>query len=270
MDEGDELTLPQKVLESVSIIANAIVDLIPSIREIWDVWEDPDLDLKQKTLKTVSIIAEKVAGLIEAIMTWWTGEALVVVRRGATLLGLDPDKLWIVGFLEELNTIWADEDLSFSEKVVQSVALVAGEIVGLVESIISWWIGATISLARKVVELLGLDPEDNALVSFLEKLKAIWVDEKLTFGEKIIESIGLIPGPSSLQPFLEELRKLWIDEDLTLPEKVLGKPLSWWLKDLRLYGTPCSKTLTKRSSSQFARSSAQRQTKKAAQCGITS
>ncbi len=218
---NDELTLPQKVLESVSIIANAIADLIPSIREIWDVWKDPDLDLKQKTLKTVSIIAEKVTGLIESIMTWWTGAALELVRRGATLLGLDPDKLWIVGFLEELNTIWADEDLSFSEKVVQSVALVAGEIVGLVESIISWWIGTTISLARKVVELLGLDPEDNALVSFLEKLKAIWVDEKLTFGEKIIESIGLIPGLSSLQPFLEELRKLWIDEDLTLPEKVV-------------------------------------------------
>ena len=49
------------------------------------------------------------------------GEAVKLARKAAELLGLDPDKLWIVKFLEDLNAIWESEKLTFSEKVVESL-----------------------------------------------------------------------------------------------------------------------------------------------------
>ncbi|WP_461365747.1 phage tail tape measure protein, partial [Candidatus Darwinibacter acetoxidans] len=254
--QSDELTLGQKVIETVSIVANTIADLVPCIRQIWDTWKDEDLSFGQKVLKTVTIVASSVAGLIESIMAWWTGAALNLVERGATLLGLNPDDLWIVQFLRDLNAIWEDSDLSFGQKIVETVKLLPGgtALVGffqsivdvwkrddltlpekivqtlkltaegigsLIESIITLWINATVALTEKVVTLLGLSPEDNALLGFLKKLQAIWNDETLSFGAKIIESIELLPGGAALVSFFQGIVDVWKREDLSLPEKVL-------------------------------------------------
>jgi len=253
---SDELTLPQKVLKTVSIVAETIADLSPSIRAIWDTWTDDDLSLGQKILKTVSIVAEGVAGLVESIMAWWTGITLELVKRGATLLGLDPDDLWIVQFLEDLNDIWKSEDLSFGEKVVETIRLIPGgqslidfindirdvwkdselslpekiietvkltvsAVTGLIESIVTWWINTSVTLSEKVVSLLGLDPEENALVGFLRKLQEIWNNEELEFAEKVVESLKLIPGVKAISDFVARIKQVWADTDLTLGEKVI-------------------------------------------------
>lgn len=253
---SDELTLPQKVLKTVSIVAETIADLSPSIRAIWDTWADDDLSLGQKILKTVSIVAQGVAGLVESIMTWWTGITLELVKRGATLLGLDPDDLWIVQFLEDLNDIWKSEDLSFGqkivetvkllpggtalvgffqsiidvwkgenlslpEKVLETVKLVASGVAGLIESIVTWWINASVTLAEKVVTLLGLNPDENALVDFMRQLQTIWNDEELSFGQKIVKTIELVPGGQALIDFVQSIVDVWKDSELSLPEKII-------------------------------------------------
>lgn len=253
---SDELTLPQKILKTVSIVAETIADLSPSIRAIWETWADGDLSLGQKILKTVTIVAQGVAGLVESIMTWWTGIALELVKRGATLLGLDPDDLWIVQFLEDLNDIWKSEDLSFGQKIVETIRLIPGGqslidfvqsivdvwrdeeltlpqkivetvklvatgVTDLIESIMSWWTGAAITLTRKVATILGLDPDTLWIVGFLESLNAIWNDEELTFGQKIVKTVELLPGGKALTGFFSEIKSIWTDSSLTLPQKVV-------------------------------------------------
>jgi hypothetical protein len=254
--QDDELTLPQKVLKSISITANAIADLIPAVRKIWDTWKDEDLSFGQKVLTTVSIVANSVGDLIESIMTWWTGVTLTFAKKAATLLGLDPDSLWIVQFLADLNAIWKDSDLSFGQKIVETVKLIPGGkalvsfvqsivdiwkddeltlpqkivetvkvvvegVTGLIESIMAWWTGAALTLTRKVATLLGLDPDKLWIVQFLSDLNAIWKDSDLSFGQKVVETIKLLPGGKALVGFVQSIVSIWKDGELTFPQKVV-------------------------------------------------
>lgn len=124
--EDEDLTLGQKVLETVSIVVNRIVDLIPGLREIWDTWTDDDLSFGQKVLNTISIVVKTVTDLIESINAWWTGQVVKLARKTAELLGLDPDEAWFVQFAEDLNAIWTNEELTFGEKVIESLKLIPG------------------------------------------------------------------------------------------------------------------------------------------------
>lgn len=124
--QDEDLTLGQKVLDSVSIVANEIIDLIPGLREIWNTWTDDDLSFGQKVLKTISIGVDTVTGLIESINAWWTKQVVKLARKTAELLGLDPDEAWFVQFAEELNAIWTDKELTFGEKVIESLKLIPG------------------------------------------------------------------------------------------------------------------------------------------------
>ena len=49
-------------------------------------------------------------------------------------------------------------------------------------------------LAEKTAKLLGLNPEESALIGFLHKLQVIWNDEELTFREKVVKSVHLVVG----------------------------------------------------------------------------
>lgn len=124
--ENEDLTLGQKVLGSVSIVANEIVDLIPGLREIWNTWTDEDLSFGRKVINSVSIVVNTVTDLIESINIWWTGQAVKLARKTAQLLGLDPDEAWFVQFAEDLNAIWINKELTFGEKVIESLKLVPG------------------------------------------------------------------------------------------------------------------------------------------------
>jgi len=156
---SDELTLPQKVIETVSIVANTIADLIPSIRAIWDVWTDDDLSLAEKTLATVSIITRSVSGLIESITTWWINTTVTLAEKVVTILGLNPDENAFVGFLRQLQTIWNNEELTLGEKVIESLNLIPGA---------------------------------QALQTFYQKLSEIWANDQLTFGTKVVDTIELL------------------------------------------------------------------------------
>ena len=156
---SDELTLPQKTIETVSIVANTIADLIPSIRAIWDVWTDDDLSLAEKTLATVSIIAGSVSGLIESITTWWINTTVTLAEKVVTMLGLNPDENAFVGFLRQLQTIWNNEELTLGEKVIESLNLIPGV---------------------------------QALQTFYQKLSEIWTNDRLTFGAKVVDTIELL------------------------------------------------------------------------------
>lgn len=159
--EDEELTLPQKALASVSIVAESIMDLIPSIREIWNTWNDSDLGLGQKVLKTVEIITEGVEGLIVSINAWWSGLVLNLARRGATLLGLEPDNVWIVNFLEDVNKIWLEQDLTLLQRGAKIARLIPG---------MTWY------------------------ADLLEDLNDIWTDanNELTLKDKIVSSVSII------------------------------------------------------------------------------
>lgn len=124
--QDEDLTLGQKVLETVSIVANGIVDLIPGLREIWDTWTDDDLNFGQKVLNTISIVVKTVTDLIESINAWWTKQVVKLARKTAEILGLDPDEAWFVQLAEDLNEIWTNEELTFGEKVIESFKLIPG------------------------------------------------------------------------------------------------------------------------------------------------
>ena len=102
--------------------------------------------------------------------------------------------------------------------------------------------------------MLGLNPEESALIGFLHKLQVIWNDEELTFREKVVKSVhlvvetvtgliesinawwtgqavklarkaaellGLDPDKLWIVKFLEDLNAIWESEKLTFSEKVV-------------------------------------------------
>ena len=105
--------------------------------------------------------------------------------------------------------------------MLETVKLVASGVADLIESIVTWWINASVTLAEKVVTLLGLNPDENALVDFLRQLQTIWNDEELSFGQKIVKTVELLPGGKALTSFFSEIKSIWTDSSLTLPQKVV-------------------------------------------------
>ncbi len=132
-------------------------DLAQLIRDIWNeivnIWTDDDLTLPEKTLNTINLTAKTVGKLIESIMLWWTSQTINLVERGAKLLGLNPDDLWITQFLKELNSIWLDSTLTFSQKTVESLKLIPGGqwLLDLVNDIKEIWKDESLSLPDKII-----------------------------------------------------------------------------------------------------------------------
>ena len=254
--DDQTLTFSEKVVETLNLVPG-VSALVGFIKGLYDIWTDETLTLPEKAIATVALTVQTVTGLVESIIAWWIGASVTLTKKAVQLLGLEPEENALVGFLTALQGIWDDETLTFGEKVVETLRITPGvsvlvdfvsgiykiwtdeklslpekvldtvsltvtSVVGLIESIISWWLKATITLASKVVELLGLEPEENALIGFLTKLQGIWDDETLTFGEKTIEIMGLIPGLGWLAGFLAEVRAIWNDEDLTFGEKAVA------------------------------------------------
>lgn len=124
--QSDELSLPQKVIKTVSIVANTIADLVPSIRAIWDLWTDGDLSLKEKMLGTVSIVTSSVSGLVESIVRWWINTTVTLAEKVVILLGLNPDENAFIDFLRKIQGIWNNQELTLGEKVVESLRLIPG------------------------------------------------------------------------------------------------------------------------------------------------
>jgi phage tail tape measure protein, TP901 family, core region len=122
----------------------AQTDLGKAAIEAWEnlkkVWQSDELTLPEKIIESVRITVRFVTGLIESIMQWWLGASIKLARRGAELLGLDPDNAWLPAFLTRLDEIWKNEDLTFSQKIVKSVVITVESVLGLVDSIISWWL----------------------------------------------------------------------------------------------------------------------------------
>src|SRR5690606_12767700 len=79
-------------------------------------------------------------------------------------------------FVADLKEIWADEELTFGEKVVESLKLIPG---------VGW------------------------VTDFVADLRQIWADEDLTFKEKVVASLKLIPGVGWITGFIEDIRKAW-------------------------------------------------------------
>src|SRR5690606_8873257 len=176
----------------------------------------------------ITLLARAVAALLSpwglatiAIVT----AAVVIARKWGEIrdmiaqsdLGQAARRAW-----ESFVEVWQSDELTLPEKIVESVEIVVEGVTGLVESIIKWWLGQTIVLARKAVEMLGLDPDENALVQFLENIKSWWDREDLVFSEKVARVTGITLGMDeetqqrfqeqvrdSVKQFSEDLKRIW-------------------------------------------------------------
>src|SRR5690606_22591139 len=147
-----------------------------------------ELTLPEKIIETVKITVKTITGLLDSIIDLWLNMAIPLAERGAKILGLNPDTAWLPSFLKKLDEIWENEELSFSERVIESIKITVMSVSGLIDSILSWWLGQTIELARKTVKFLGLDPDENALVQFLERIKKWWDEHDVTLDEKKVDA----------------------------------------------------------------------------------
>ncbi|MDP3939930.1 MAG: hypothetical protein Q8R92_17570 [Deltaproteobacteria bacterium] len=217
----EDLTFPEKIVASVSIVAGTVVGLVESIAD-W--WIGAAISLSRKTATLLGLEPESsaIAGLIAALGDMWEREDLAFSQKVIGALHLVPGGAIIADFISDLRAAWQRDDLSFPEKVVETVSVTIGAVAGVLESIASWWTGVAVVLAEKTVSLLGLDPEENALVGFLRILHGIWDAEELAFGEKVVSTLRLIPGADVVSQLAARLRNLWSDETLTLPEKVMS------------------------------------------------
>ncbi len=167
-------------------------DLKNIIEGSWDdivkIWQSEELTLPEKTIKTVNIIVTSVGKLLDSIISWWLDQTIKLTERGAKILGLNPDELWILDFLKKLEKIWDNEEITFGEKVVKSIELIPG----------GKWI-----------------------VDFIGDIKDVWTNEKLTFKEKTVKSLKLIPGVKWISEFVEEIYNVWSDKKLSFGEKTV-------------------------------------------------
>src|SRR5690606_37033595 len=79
-------------------------------------------------------------------------------------------------YVADLKEIWADEELTFGEKVVESLQLIPG---------VGW------------------------VTDFVADLRQIWADEDLTFKEKVVASLKLLPGAGWITDFAADLKEVW-------------------------------------------------------------
>jgi len=176
--------------EIVKMISES--DLGRAAKDAWEsfkaVWTSDELTLPEKIIETVKITVKTITGLLDSIIDLWLNMAIPLAERGAKILGLNPDTAWLPSFLKKLDEIWENEELSFSERVIESIKITVMSVSGLIDSIRSWWLGQTIELARKTVKFLGLDPDENALVQFLERIKKWWDEHDVTLDEKDVDA----------------------------------------------------------------------------------
>src|SRR5690606_11391647 len=94
-----------------------------------------------------------------------------------------PEDHALVQFLTALEGVWDNSELTFAEKVVQSIRLIPG---------------------------------GSPVADFIEELRTVWNDQELTFGEKVIQSLRLIPGSKAIADFADRLQQSWIGQGVTL------------------------------------------------------
>ena len=165
-----------------------------------------ELTLPEKVIATVSLIAGEVIGLVDSILSWWARTQLQLARRGAELLGLDPDELWIISFLEDLNDIWQDEDLTLSEKIIKSMRLIPGFawVNDLWNDLREIWARSDEGVWGRVIETVMLFlPDDSPLVDFLRRMRAIWEQADVGTWTKTIQTVVIIFD--SIKTNLEEM-----------------------------------------------------------------
>src|SRR5690606_23975331 len=86
-------------------------------------------------------------------------EDLTLPEKAVEIAKLTPGARWIVGFVEDVQAIWADEQLTLPEKVVEITRLIPG--------------------VRAIEEMVG-------------EIKEVWAREDLTLPEKITETFKVI------------------------------------------------------------------------------
>src|SRR5690606_29073823 len=84
----------------------AQTDLGKAAIEAWEsfkkVWQSDELTLPEKIVESVKIVVKFVTGLIESIINWWLDAAIELSERGARILGLNPDTAWLPSLLRQL------------------------------------------------------------------------------------------------------------------------------------------------------------------------
>lgn len=180
-------------------LGSVVEEVRSSFNEIREIWAS-DLTLEEKIVETGGVIVE-----LGKFMWGWAGE------RFADLFEL-VKKRWD---LENLA------DKTLPEKVIGAARIVVREVAGLVESIVSWWLDVSLSLATKTVEILGLEPDESAVVNLLRELQAIWDREDLTFAEKTVATIKI--SFREIIGLLDDIKNWWLYEVLELDPKTVEK-----------------------------------------------
>src|SRR5690606_13080076 len=129
--------------------------LIAGGTALWTAWNEDWGGLRSRITGWAKDVGDALRGLGD----WISGSRPAEVMRQ---------------FVADLKEIWADEELTFGEKVVETLKIIPG---------VSWVTG------------------------FVADLQAIWSDEKLTFREKLVETFRLLPGVGWITGFIEDIRK---------------------------------------------------------------
>lgn len=168
-------------------------DIGQAVREWWaeveTIWTSDELTLPQKSLETVTVTVGAVAGLIDSILQWWGLEPLNLQDRTVELIRLNVER--ISGLIDDIKVLWADEELTLPQKTLETVRLTVGAVLGLTESIADWFLNVSLDLARNVAVALGVDWENSRLGQLVDQVQDWWNNEDITLAEKALGVVAV-------------------------------------------------------------------------------
>src|SRR5690606_10568285 len=122
------IAIASKWDEIIAKIENT--DLGQAAKRTWEdfvrVWQSDELTLPEKVLESVKITVKTVLGLTESIGDWFVNSSIDLVRDVAVELGVDWDNSKLGKLIDQIQEWWNDEDITLTEKVLGVVTVFAG------------------------------------------------------------------------------------------------------------------------------------------------
>src|SRR5690606_15285981 len=156
------IAIASKWDEIIAKIENT--DLGQAAKRAWDdwvkVWQSDELTLPEKVLESVKITVKTVLGLTESIIDWFVNSSIDLVRDVAVELGVDWENSKLGKLIDQIQEWWNDEDITLTKYLFgQSDVFVVPPLLDwensklgkLIDQIQEWWNDEDITLTEKVL-----------------------------------------------------------------------------------------------------------------------